>query len=144
MEPRLRATTPEDFAAISAIEQEAFPHPWPPEAFTDFLLPWAWTLLVGEEIAGYIFYHGFGDEMVIINVAVKPCYQGSGLGDFMLRTSLEMMKETGVTRFFLDVRVSNTPARKLYEKYGFVSLGIRKNYYSHPEEDAIVMGMIIK
>lgn len=140
---RLRAAITGDFAAFVAIEQETFPCPWPAEAFTDFLLPWAWTLLLDDEIIGYIFYHGFGEEMVIINVAIRPCYQGQGWGDFMLKTTLENMIDTGVKRFYLDVRVSNTVARKLYEKYGFAFLGIRKNYYSNPEEDAIVMGKVV-
>jgi ribosomal-protein-alanine N-acetyltransferase len=48
-----------------------------------------------------------------------------------------------VKRFYLDVRVSNTVARKLYEKYGFVFQGMRKNYYSNPEEDAIVMSKVV-
>lgn len=142
-QPRLRATKIEDFTAIAAIEQEAFAHPWPAEAFTDFLLPWAWTMLLDEEIIGYIFYHGGDDEMVIINVAVSPTHQGKGWGEYMLKNSLELMIEQGVRHFYLDVRVSNMPARNLYEKYGFSSLGYRRNYYSHPDEDALVMGKTI-
>lgn len=142
MEPRLRATTPADFEAIHAIEQKAFPNPWPMEAFTDFLLPWAWTLLLEDEVIGYIFYHGVEDEMVIINFAIDPIHHGKGWGEYLLNNSMQILQDNGVTRFFLDVRASNIKARSLYEKYGYIALGTRKNYYSHPEEDAIVMGKI--
>ncbi len=139
MEPRLRAVTPEDFDAIQAIEQIAFSHPWPPEAFTDFLLPWAWVLTLGDEIVGYIFYHGVEDEMVILNFAINPKHQGKGWGELLLAQSMELLRSTGVTRFFLDVRASNHQAIALYRKSGFVAIGTRKNYYSHPDEDALVM-----
>ncbi|PKN72494.1 MAG: ribosomal-protein-alanine N-acetyltransferase [Candidatus Cloacimonetes bacterium HGW-Cloacimonetes-3] len=144
MEPRLRATTDGDFEAIHAIEQKAFPNPWPMEAFTDFLFPWAWTLLLDDEVKGYIFYHGVEDEMVIINFAIDPTCQGKGWGEFLLKNSMQLLQDGGVNRFFLDVRASNFKARSLYEKYGFIAVGTRKNYYSQPEEDAIVMGKIIQ
>ncbi len=136
----LRPTIVEDFPFLVAIEREAFPNPWPEEAFTDFLLPWAWTLEFEHEIVGYIFYHGVCEEMVIINIALKPAYQGKGWGEYLLMKSMDQLILKGVIRFYLDVRVSNVKARSLYEKHGFQPIGIRKNYYSHPEEDAIVMG----
>ena len=142
MEPRLRAVTTKDFEAIQAIEQLAFTHPWPPEAFTDFLLPYAWVLTLDEEIVGYIFYHGVEDEMVILNFAINPQHQGKGWGDMLLSQSMELLRSMGVSRFFLDVRQSNRQAISLYNKHGFVSIGTRKNYYSHPEEDALVMGLM--
>lgn len=144
MIPRLRATTPADFAAIQAIEQRAFPDPWPPEAFTDFLLPWAFTLLLEEEIIGYIFYQGVEDEMVIINFAIDPAYQGQGWGELLLRETLAIMHDIGVVYFYLDVRASNIQANSLYQKYGFSEIGIRKQYYSQPDEDAIVMRKVFQ
>jgi ribosomal-protein-alanine N-acetyltransferase len=143
MEPRLRATIPDDFEAIQAIEQRAFPNPWPPEAFTDFLLPWAFTLLLQDKIVGYIFYQGVEDEMVIINFAIDPVYQGRGWGELLLRDSLSIMRDTGVVYFYLDVRASNIQAKSLYQKYGFSEIGVRKNYYSLPDEDAIVMRKVL-
>lgn len=142
-ELNLRETVEEDFPHIINIEQEAFPSPWPAEAFTDFLIPGAFSLLYKDEIIGYVFYHGVADEMVIINIAVKPCYQGRGWGEYLLVESLGIMHAKGVRSFYLDVRVSNYKARKLYEKHGFLAIGTRKNYYSNPEEDAIVMGKLI-
>ncbi len=135
----IRTACEADFASLFEIEQEAFTHPWPLEGFTDFLLPWAWILMFGKKIAGYIFYHGVGDEMVIINFAIRPCYQEMGWGEFLLKESLQKMIANGVRRFYLDVRISNIKARNLYEKFGFRALGTRKNYYTNPDEDAIVM-----
>ncbi|MDD4309299.1 MAG: ribosomal protein S18-alanine N-acetyltransferase [Candidatus Cloacimonetes bacterium] len=144
MEPWFRAITAEDFPLIHAIEQVAFPNPWPLDAFSDFLLPWAWGLIFESELVGYIFYHGVGDEMVIINFAISPDFQGRGWGEFLLKESMQKMIESGVRRFFLDVRISNDKARRLYEKFGFVPMGTRKGYYTLPEEDALVMGMQIQ
>lgn len=140
----LRHTLVEDFPAIQAIEREAFPNPWPAEAFTDFLLPWGWTLLFEDEVVGYVFYHGADYEMVIINIAVKPQYHGLGWGDYLLAESMQLLMNKGVTRFYLDVRLSNLPAQALYTKHGFKPLGVRKGYYSKPDEDALVMGKLIK
>ncbi len=135
----IRPTTKDDFPGIIGIEQQAFVDPWPQEAFTDFLFPWSYSLLDGDKVVGYIFYSGVEDEMVIINFAIMPSYQHQGWGNFLLQETMQQMIEMGVRHFFLDVRASNASARKLYLNNGFSDLGIRKNYYRHPEEDAIVM-----
>lgn len=139
MELKIRPTIREDFPLIIDIERQAFVDPWPEEAFTDFLFPWSYTLLYGEEVVGYIFYSGVEDEMVIINFAIKPSYQKQGWGNYLLQQTMQQLSENGMRHFFLDVRTSNFAARKLYKNNGFWELGIRKNYYRHPEEDAIVM-----
>jgi len=79
--------------------------------------------------------------MVIVNFAVKPDFQGKGLGEYLLTETMRMMNNNGVQRFYLDVRISNYKARRLYEKVGFQEIGIRKQYYNNPDEDALVMGM---
>ena len=139
MELQLRLCTKEDFSLIREIESRAFPDPWPLEAFTDFLFPWAFSLCFGDSLVGYIFYQGVEDEMVIINFAIDPQYQGKGWGSILLNESMQYMVDEGARHFFLDVRDSNIKARKLYYKHGFQDLGVRRKYYSHPEEDAIVM-----
>lgn len=139
MELQIRLSDRGDFPFIQAIERKAFPDPWPEEAFTDFLFPWAFSLFAGEELVGYIFYQGVEDEMVIINFAIDPGHQGRGLGDYLLENSMQEMYAHGVRHIYLDVRNSNVKARNLYHKHGFEEIGLRKKYYSHPEEDAIVM-----
>lgn len=84
---------------------------------------------------------GVKEEMVIVNFAVKPDFQGKGLGEYLLTETMRMMNNNGVQRFYLDVRISNYKARRLYEKVGFQEIGIRKQYYNNPDEDVLVMGM---
>lgn len=137
----IRLSCEDDFDAIEEIEHQVFSNPWPPEAFSRMLFPWAFTLLYGKEVIGYIFYCGVKEEMVIVNFAVKPDFQGKGLGEYLLTETMRMMNKNGVQRFYLDVRISNYKARRLYEKVGFQEIGIRKQYYNNPDEDALVMGM---
>jgi len=137
----IRLSCRDDYAVIEEIEQQVFSNPWPPEAFSSMLFPWAFTLLYGNEVIGYIFYSGVQEEMVIVNFAVKPEFQGKGLGEYLLTETMRIMIKNGVHRFYLDVRLSNHRARRLYEKVGFYEIGIRKKYYNNPDEDAIVMGI---
>jgi len=137
----IRLSCGDDYTAIEEIEQQVFSNPWPPEAFSSMLFPWAFTLLSNNEVIGYIFYSGVQEEMVIVNFAVKPEFQGRGLGEYLLTETMRIMNKNGVQRFYLDVRMSNFKAHSLYKKVGFEEIGIRKKYYNNPDEDAIVMGM---
>ena len=92
-----------------------------------------------EEVIGYIFYYGVKEEKSILNFAVRSDFQGMGLGEFLLTETMQIMHNDGVKLLFLEVRVSNFKARNLYKKVGFQEIGIRKNYYRIPEEDAVVM-----
>lgn len=130
-----------DLSLVIGIESRAFSHPWPPKAFEDVLTMRPWVLVVDGILVGYIFYHTVIDEAVILNFAIDPDLQGMGHGEHLLSTTLELLQKEGLTNFYLDVRQSNASAIALYNKYGFIPLGIRRNYYSDPVEDAIVMGM---
>ncbi len=61
------------------------------------------------------------------------------LGDKLMTHALSLAKSRGVKAVYLEVRESNTPARRLYEKYGYTALGVRKNYYAYPRENAVIM-----
>lgn len=88
---------------------------------------------------------GFGgmwilfDEADITNIAVHPEYRGHNFGDIIVENLISEAKELGVTCMTLEVRASNTPAIKLYEKHGFSIQGTRKNFYENPREDAHIM-----
>lgn len=129
----------EDIEYVQKIERLVFSDPWPDEAFTDFLSPWYYALLHDEQVIGYIFYYGTREEREVINFAIQPDFQGMGLGEFLLMETMRLMTEDGGKLIFLEVRISNYKARCLYEKVGFQEIGLRKNYYKKPEEDAIVM-----
>ena len=93
--------------------------------------------------AGMLLKNQFGtvilDEAHITNVAVLPEYRKQGIGEKMMREILRIAKEHGAVAMTLEVRPSNAPALALYHKFGFVSEGIRKQYYEDNGEDAIIM-----
>ena len=73
------------------------------------------------------------------NVAVLPAFQGRGIASALLKELLSLGEAMGFTDFTLEVRVGNAPAIHLYEKFGFVSEGIRPGFYRNPAEDAMIM-----
>ena len=75
----------------------------------------------------------------ITNVCVDPTFRRRGIATAMLNRLMEESREMGVRDFTLEVRHSNIPAIRLYEKMGFKSEGIRPGFYSHPTEDAYIM-----
>lgn len=79
------------------------------------------------------------DEGSVANVATHPDYRGRGLGGMIVNALLDAARERGLTSVFLEVRVSNAPARHLYEKAGFSVIGTRKGFYRHPVEDGLAM-----
>ena len=83
-------------------------------------------------------YHA-ADEGEISTIAVAPEFRGQGVADIMFAALKETAPKLGLATLYLDVRVSNTPARRLYEKQGFVEDGIRRRFYREPVEDAILM-----
>ncbi len=78
-------------------------------------------------------------EAHVTNIAIWPGCRGQGWGEYLMRSVMLKMVNSGVFRMTLEVRVSNTPAQNLYSKLGFKSAGLRKKYYSDNQEDAIIM-----
>lgn len=142
MQRLIRKLKPEDLIPITEIEQRAFTNPWPAEAFYGPYFEYARILELEGKLCGYIFFHVIIDEAVILNFAIDPAKQGQGHGKYLLVESLKELNQSGCTHFYLDVRESNETAIKLYEKQGFCALGRRKHYYSNPDEDAIMMGLV--
>jgi ribosomal-protein-alanine N-acetyltransferase len=132
-----------DLPAVLEIETRAFCDPWPEAAFSADILQHAWILEVDDQLCGYIIYHLVLDEAIILNFAIDPDMRRQGHGTHLLSRTLSELEQSGYTRFYLDVRRSNRAAIQLYEKHGFMCLGIRKSYYNDPEEDAILMGKIL-
>ncbi|TWT11200.1 ribosomal protein S18-alanine N-acetyltransferase [Streptococcus sp. sy004] len=86
------------------------------------------------EVLGFLTWQDLFGEIEVTNLAVKTTYGGQGIGSRLLA---HLPKEMG--SIFLEVRQSNTVAQHLYKKFGFVELGVRKNYYHQPREDAVIM-----
>ena len=75
----------------------------------------------------------------MMKIAVAPAARRQGIAESLVLALIRALDECGVTSLTLEVRVSNLPARTLYEKLGFAAVGLRKNYYFHPKEDACIL-----
>lgn len=148
-----------DVDAVHEIENLSITPPWSKQGFVDGLANENADFYVAEAIeeviqnadsgsamcdskkrvVGYCGLYFAADEGEITNVAVLPKCRGNGIADQILTAAFADAREKGLAQIFLEVRASNIPAQKLYEKHGFVSCGIRKNFYREPKEDAIVM-----
>ena len=138
----IRAMQEKDCKAVYEIEKEVFSLPWSEQGFLDAIASDNNIFLVAEEekqIVGYLGMYVALDEGEITNVAVSPSNRNLGIGDKLIKEALSQMKEKGIIQVVLEVRVSNTPAIRLYEKNGFQTCGIRKGFYEFPKEDAYIM-----
>ena len=138
----VRIMTKEDIEQVVIIEEEAFSSPWSVKGFEESLeLKYSrfYVVVIDEEVAGYVGTYFMGDEVDITNIAVSKKYRRRGLADSLIEAVLSYSKEVEATAINLEVRPSNSPARSLYKKYGFEELGIRKNFYTKPVEDGIIM-----
>ena len=92
-----------------------------------------------QKIVGFAGIMLIADEAELLNIAVRKDFQGQGVGQLLLKKIMEKGCTGGAERMLLEVRRSNIPAIKLYHKNRFSVLGERKDYYSNPKEDAIIM-----
>jgi ribosomal-protein-alanine N-acetyltransferase len=123
----------EDIPAVVEIENLSFPVPKGALVFKSDQNKY-WVAKEDGKAVGYVGVEKIAGEFHIVNTAVHPDYRRTGIARRLLE---EILNDKGV--FFLEVRVSNLPAQKLYHKYGFEKVGIRKNYYSDNGEDAYIM-----
>ena len=138
----IRPMTEEDLLQVETIEQESFSMPWSFDAFKSTLAQKDTLYLVACEemqIIGYCGMYISFDEGEIPNVAVRSDFRNRGIGEVMLKELLLQAQERGVASVFLELRKSNEAAKCLYEKLGFETAGIRKNFYEQPVEDAVIM-----
>lgn len=140
---KIRKMVPEDVPAVAALERECFSEPWSENAYLSTLANENAEYLVAEtesgEVAGICGLLDILGEGDISNVAVAEPFRRQKIAERMLAELLERGKERGITAFTLEVRVSNEAAIRLYEKFGFVSEGRRKNFYEKPREDALIL-----
>jgi [ribosomal protein S18]-alanine N-acetyltransferase len=134
----------EDLTGVLEVEDESFTNPWTRDMYT-------WELqnrqtchvyvirTAGHRVAGFCAFWLVVDELHINNVAVRPSLRGHGLGTALLRHVFAEGRRLGAYRATLEVRASNTAAQRLYARMGFVEAGRRKNYYSQPVEDAVLL-----
>ncbi len=138
----IRKLTEEDVEPLSAIESASFSMPWSAEDFAALLTRDYCVYYVAEvdgEVAGCCGMTNICNEGNIDNVVVAEKFRGQGIATALLERLLEEGDSLGVTAYTLEVRVSNASAIHVYEKLGFVSEGIRPNFYEKPTEDANIM-----
>jgi len=142
--PRLefRSLSIADLPAIMPIERDSFSTPWREVTFQGLLLRDD-TDVIGAtrlgRLVGYAVAWTVGDQAELGNVAVATSERGRGTGRRLVGSVLESVGSRGAVQCFLEVRESNTVARRLYEEAGFAVVGRRRNYYTKPVEDALVM-----
>ena len=95
--------------------------------------------MLDDTVIGYIGSQSAIDETDVMNVAVHPDFRRRRIGEALVLELVEQLKARGNYCLTLEVRASNDPARKLYEKLGFQQVGLRKNYYRNPKEDALIL-----
>ena len=136
--------TKDDIDEVSAIEAEAYgKHHWSKSSFYDEMSNNLAKYYVAKnsdgELVGYAGTWHIIDEGHITTIAVKNEFLRNHIGEALIHQIIEDCYKDGVKYLTLEVRVSNEPAIKLYEKYGFQSLGTRKGYYQDNNEDALIM-----
>ncbi len=142
MSARVRPAIPLDLEAIVAIERQSFGDPWSLESFRTSLSRTFVRMSVAEEaegVLGYAVVWVGGDECELANLAVDPARRGQGIGALLLGAAMEGAGAEGLLVMFLEVRASNVRAQQLYARHGFHEVGRRPRYYTHPEEDALIL-----
>jgi len=141
MKIRIRKTEETDLPEIMEIEKVSFREPWMKISFEQEIRDHeSYTLLYGEEIGGYICGWKILKEYNITNLAVRPDLYRKGYADLLVSNLINIHKDD-CRLIYLEVRESNIAAQNLYRKKGFEIIGIRRNYYLNPKEDAIIMGI---
>ena len=138
----IRKMQMEDLDEVAEVEKSIFSQPWSKKGFADAIGQEAvlyLTARVNGRLAGYCGLLQSLDEADITNVAVAEVFRNQGVASAMLNELIRCGQERGILNFTLEVRAKNAAALHLYEKLGFVSVGIRPGFYEKPREDAVIM-----
>ena len=146
----ISAMRPDDIVGVCAVEQaSAHGNPWGFDVFAEELKKsWARIEVLRDSadpecILGFCNYWLVQDEIHLLNLAVAENMRRRGFGRLLANHLIAVGKQNGIERILLEVRVSNLPARKLYESMGFETVRRRKQYYAEDREDALVMQLEI-
>ena len=125
--------------AVAELERQNFSEPWPEIAvrseLTNKLALWL-VALDGEKVVGYVGSQTVLQEADMMNIAVADTHRRRGIARALVE---ELIRQLDAYQLSLEVRSSNAPAIALYEALGFVQVGLRKNYYRKPKEDALIL-----
>ena len=127
---------------VAALEAICFRDPWSEKSVASELSnPLShWLVAVEDDaVLGYIGSQTVLDESDMMNVAVSPAHRRKGIAEALVLALADALREKGSVKLTLEVRASNAPAITLYEKLDFKPIGLRKNYYRNPKEDALIL-----
>lgn len=132
----------EHLDAVCNIEHSSFSHPWSRQSFEDELKKsnsHMFVCIENDEVIGYAVMTTILDEGDLLDIAVSEKHRRKGVAKALFEKLLEVAKEKQLSFITLEVRASNSSAIALYEYMGFEHVAVRKNYYSKPTEDAVLM-----
>jgi ribosomal-protein-alanine N-acetyltransferase len=143
---RFEAMTERHLDAVTALEQQAHPHPWQKRHFSDCLASAyeAQLLMAGDRVLGYFVAMKGVEEVHLLNITVAPTCQRQGWARVMLDALALWSSGQGAQWLWLEARHSNTRAIHIYKAHGFRHVGVRRQYYpvaSGQREDAVVMSL---
>lgn len=142
MNIEIRSLNFNDLDAVTLIEKTCFSLPWSEESFVNELvnqLAYYQCATIDGNVVGYMGMWKICDEGHVTNVAVLPEFRKKGIASLLISKMIDVCKCSEINSMTLEVRESNYDAIRVYEKFGFKSLGIRPNYYQKPNENAIIM-----
>jgi len=134
-----------DLEQIMIIERVSFPYPWTKGMLISELCdsPFSFSYVARDpeknQIIAYVFMRALFDELHLLSTAVDPACRRQGIGDKLIAPVLKTVREKSLKRVTLEVRVSNQAACRLYRKFGFKEVGLRRGYYCKPTENGLVL-----
>jgi len=143
--PRLEVTRMRrrHLRGVMAIERQVYPRPWSPNLFLSEMSESRnrcyLTARIDREVVGYGGLICYGEEAHVTNVAVDPLQQRQRIASRLLHDLILAAVDMGAEAVSLEVRVTNWGAQRLYGRFGFRPVGVRKNYYQEINEDALIM-----
>jgi len=147
MKPAIEIMKISHTSQICEIERASFATPWPAAFFIEELEnPYSINLvaIIDGNVAGYMCCRHIVNEGHIGNIAVAPNYRRQGIAEALMLHLDSISKERELIGLTLEVASGNIAAQELYKKHGFISEGLRKNYYSDIKQDAIIMWKYFK
>lgn len=139
---QVRRFRPASASMLARLEADATTHGWSERNYQDSIEADHAFYCLEQEDAGFAVVMPLLDEAELLNIVIAAPQQGQGLGQVLLSGVLQQLRQQGCQRILLEVRASNTPARRLYQRCGFRETGLRKHYYpaEHGQrEHAILM-----
>lgn len=138
----IREMTESDIKSVAQIEQLSFSHPWSEKDIASSFNSECNKFYISAEenkITGYIGFCVAADEGYILNVAVRPDFRKNGIGKALVQKILDLACTLKLAFVTLEVRPSNEIAVALYTSLGFQKVGVRKDYYKSPNENALLL-----